>query len=246
MGSSRLQRRLLPGGRVLVALALMSVLGANAVGISMLLGSARDHYQVAAMASVLQVNVTALGDANGDLTRPSANTASKLDRSQALQGDLGDELGAISHSGLDRGDIVPLRAAVLAFVSRSAQLRRAAAKGDLSEATALDRQNDAGFNGLGMEIQRADQELSAAAASSIVFAERGVVTLGALLLGSVAGAVAWDGRRRRLSSLRRADAESRARYEAMVEGGSDLLVLTDRLGNCLYDSPAVRRVLGYG
>lgn len=72
-----------------------------------------------------------------------------------------------------------------------------------------------------------------------------ILVIDGSLIASVAGLVAWEARRRKWVAPWKADADGRGRFEAIVEHGSDLLVLTTIAGKVTYVSPTLTRVLGF-
>jgi diguanylate cyclase (GGDEF)-like protein/PAS domain S-box-containing protein len=71
-----------------------------------------------------------------------------------------------------------------------------------------------------------------------------VFILGACVIGLIVAIVIVDGRRRLRTKRIAADYQRRARYEAIVEQGSDLIALSSADGTMLYLSPSHHRLLG--
>ena len=238
-------RRISPG-RVLVAGAITLALVGGAVGASSLLSYAEDHYRVADAAADVHTGIIQSSDLSGDIAAsvgpPSAalvTEASKV-RDQLLA-----DIGTVRRSGFDGRDLVSLDNEVRAYVGSEDRLLQLSMQGRTQDAKSLDTQNDVTAAGLAALTSAEVAELRGLADRAAQLANDGILLLAALVVLTVVGALLWDGRGRRRFVEARAKAEGQVRFEAMVEQGSDLLVLTDTAGMQTYASPALEHLLGY-
>ena len=220
----------------MVASAVALVLAGGALGMSVMMGYANHHYVVANAAADLRTNLSELADLNGDFAR-AVTAPGAATRSKVLQDQLLGNLAVIDSSGYNGDDMEGLKDEVSVFLARSTEIRRAASQGNLQAATALDAQDDATFGTMSADATVGMTELPQSASKAIRDVRLGVLALATLVVVTVAGALLWDARRRRSVAEQRVEAESRTRFEAMVEGGSDLLALTDAAGNRIYVEP---------
>ena len=110
--------------------------------------------------------------------------------------------------------------------------------GDLTEARAVDQQRvDPQYAQLSGLLQQQSAGLNAAARTATTVTRAGVLLLVPLSL-TLAGLLGL-----RLSRTAQVS-RSRARFEAMVAGASDIILVTDADGTVLYASPSVTTVLG--
>jgi diguanylate cyclase (GGDEF)-like protein/PAS domain S-box-containing protein len=239
-------RRISPG-RILVAGAITLALVGGAVGASSLLSYAEDHYRVANAAADVHTEIIQSSDLSGDIAAsvgpPSAalvTDATKV-RDQLLA-----DIETLRRSGFDARDVVSLDNEVHAYVASEDHLVQLSMQGRTQDAKSLDTQNDVTATDLAARTSEEVGELRDLADRGAQLASDGILLLAALVVLAVVGALLWDGRGRRRVAEARAKAEGQVRFEAMVEQGSDLLVLTDSAGMQTYASPALEHLLGYG
>ena len=119
---------------------------------------------------------------------------------------------------------------------------RLLATGRPEEAAAFDEAEvDPAFEAALEALTEQSRDLSGEAARARALSDAGVVSTVVLCLGLTA---AVQGRRRRSEVRSEAERRSEARYRALVDQSTDLVLVTDRLGRTSYLSPAAERLLG--
>ncbi|MFP5371353.1 MAG: diguanylate cyclase domain-containing protein, partial [Actinomycetes bacterium] len=114
--------------------------------------------------------------------------------------------------------------------------------GDLEEAEEFDEaQVDPAFEAALESLEEHAGEVSEAAARARVLSDVGVVAIVALSLALTA----WvQNRRKRAEVRRRAERRSEARYRALIDQSSDLVLVCERAGRVTYLSPSAERLFG--
>jgi diguanylate cyclase (GGDEF)-like protein/PAS domain S-box-containing protein len=237
--------RFLPGKATLAVLMVVGLaVGAGSVGVSRLLAVARDHYDLADTAADLKFDLSELSALSDEYTLSpgSSDLGQQLADSEAR---VAADVSTVERSGIEPSDMVATVAQVRSYVALVEQRRQSAERGDAESAPAQGAAIDAAFNGLAVGVDTELDESRGSAARSIHEVELLGFGLGGLVLAAVGGAVWWDGRRRRGIARDRAERSNRARFEAMVEHGSDLLAVTYDSGADTYVSPSIEHLLGY-
>ena len=156
--------------------------------------------------------------------------------------DIQTNLRLLNRLGLEEEDVAPLTAEVTAYLTTLPHTVLAGPTGALG--TVDTQELLPSPEAATLRVESVVRQLQQRAASADV--PRRVIVMVtlpilALLIGTM---VRWDSRRRRHAALARAAGASHARYEAMVEEGSDLVVLVDRRGLVTYVSSSLPHVLG--
>jgi diguanylate cyclase (GGDEF)-like protein/PAS domain S-box-containing protein len=160
----------------------------------------------------------------------------------ASVGRIGTLLSTAVHRGLSAPRADSIRVHVTRYhaaVGRELALLEA---GEASEAVEFDEtQVDPAFAEAVEELTRHSHWLGRRAATAKNLSDAGLVLTVVLSLG----VTAWIQRRRKMAVVHRhAERKSEARYRALVDRSSDLVLVTDREGRLSYLSPAAERRLG--
>jgi diguanylate cyclase (GGDEF)-like protein/PAS domain S-box-containing protein len=232
-------------GKATVAAALSVVLlvGGGALGGWSLLSGARDRYHAANTAADLKFDLAQLSSMSDDFA--SSATSDLALQIDALQRRVNGEATSLSRNQVESADLAALAVEVRGYVASVEQQRLFSQQGQPQRANALAASNDVAFNQLALKSDAELAEIRGLADRYLHDAELLGTGLGLLVLVAVSGAVWWDGRRRRWAERDGAERRNRARFEAMVEHGSDLLLVTFRSGADTYVCPALEHLLGY-
>jgi diguanylate cyclase (GGDEF)-like protein/PAS domain S-box-containing protein len=115
------------------------------------------------------------------------------------------------------------------------------ADGEAEEAEEVDEAEvDPAFDAAMETLQDEGAEISAAAAQARTLSDAGVLLTVVLSLALTAGV---QNRRKRAEVRREAERRSEARYRALIDQSSDLVMVTDRAGRAGYLSPSAERLL---
>jgi diguanylate cyclase (GGDEF)-like protein/PAS domain S-box-containing protein len=232
-------------GRLVVAGAILTALIVGVAGSSALLDYAENHYRVADAVSDIHTEIFQLAAISSEVSVSVAPSPALLADIASVETRLLADVTTYEHSGFDPADSAQLRTAIGAYVASVDRVRWLGARGRIQEATALVQQNDTTSEDLAARMSVEVPEQRGLADRAAQLAKDGLLALAALVVLVVCGALLWDQRTRRHMAQARADAQSRIRFAAMVEHGSDLLVLTDSNGTQTYASPALEHLLGY-
>ena len=206
---------------------------------------ASGRYAAANAAADLRVDLGELIDISDDLDASDPASMARLDQVPELQRRIEDALVGIAKHGVDPADWRPIAERVQAFVDETANESSYATTGQLDVAAQLGALNDRTAETLQHDVGVEMDELRGVADRAASLAHAGVMGLSVVMLGGVAIGLRWDSRRRERAERAAAEHRNRVRFEAMVEHGTDLVVLTDPQGVQLYVSPALDHVLGF-
>ena len=118
------------------------------------------------------------------------------------------------------------------------------AAGQAEEAEEVDETEvDPAFDAVLESLQEEGHEVSAAAARARTWSDAGVLLTVVLSLALTAGV---QSRRKRAEVRRDAERQSEARYRALIDQSSDLVLVCDRAGRARYLSPSADRLLRAG
>jgi diguanylate cyclase (GGDEF)-like protein/PAS domain S-box-containing protein len=207
--------------------------------------TAVSNYSTSNAAADLRADQGQLANVSDEIAAAGSTTAGQLSEVSELQSRIERELAVIGDSGLDSGHWMAMDQRVRSSLDTASQLRSYALSGQTQAAADLGRANDAESNLLERELGAEMDELRVAADQEATLAQAGLLGVNVLIVAGVVVGLLWDGRRRQRAERYAAELRNRERFEAMVEQGSDLSLLTDRDGSQLYVSPAVDHVLGY-
>lgn len=232
------------GPAMLAAAIVVSVAG-GAVGSSWLLDYAQNRYHVADAGADVHTDLNRLDDLSGDMAASSPPLASDVTEAATVERRIGLNLALMARSGFEPHDLALLAVAIRANVASVERVAELSRRGNMAGAKAQDSGGEAAFENVSARSFLEVGELRAAADQATSDVERGLLGLAALVISLIVGVLLWDGRRRRRLTQQRAESQSRIRFEAMVEQGSDLLLLTDVNGNQTYASSGLEHLLGY-
>jgi diguanylate cyclase (GGDEF)-like protein/PAS domain S-box-containing protein len=232
-------------GLAVLAAAIAVAVAGGAAGSSWLLGYAQGRYHVAAASADVHTDLNRLDDLSGDMAAASPPPAPAVAEATMLEHRIGVNLALMERSGFEPHDLMLLGDQIRANLDSVEHVALLSSQGDLAGAKAQDTGDELAFEDVSTKTFEEVGELRAAADDATRDVKRGLLGLAALVIGLIVGVLLWDGRRRRRFTQQQAESQSRARFEAMVEQGSDLLLLTDVHGNQTYASPGLEHLLGY-
>jgi diguanylate cyclase (GGDEF)-like protein/PAS domain S-box-containing protein len=227
-----------------VAVVIAAAVGGGGFGGSRLLTMAVAHYHAADTAADLKYELSQLGAATDAYALAPTSRSAGTDVATATQM-VKAALGSLESNGIEPSEMDAIAAQVDRFVASVQDERRLALQGTARQSQVLATHNDVAFDLLAGRVDLELHEMRGLADQATHDVEVLGLVLAALVLALVGGAVWWDGRRRRSVERDRAERRNRARFEAMVEHGSDLLVVTSASGTASYVSPALEHLLGY-
>ena len=225
-------------GVVIVALA------GGGVGMLRLLDYSTSYFHEANAALDLEGGVGRLAGANWDLVRTPATPqrlAAAVEARQAIVADL----AMVRRGNHDREDYGLLLVQADAFVAASTNEWNLVAEGFPMAAGVAAEHNDAMVMDTLRSSDKLVAELRRNADRAAGDVRLGVAGLSLLLILTVGGMGWWAARRRRASERIKIEADTTARYEAIVEHGADIVALTDAGGAVSYVSPTMGSLLGY-
>jgi diguanylate cyclase (GGDEF)-like protein/PAS domain S-box-containing protein len=233
-----------PGTLKVVSLVLVVGLAVAAAGTSVLLGHAEHQYHVANTAADLQRDLNSLAMSSRDLAStptPSANVVANAISSERL---VTADWKALTRSGRHTEAVDGLANGARDLVAGVADERALVGKARPNEVAARAATNGTLYAGLQHEADQVVTQSRQLADNDARTMTAGVFGLGLALFAAAVWLLWWDGRRRRREDhicLARATAN---RFEALVEHGSDLVVITDLEGKASYVSSSLSHLLG--
>jgi diguanylate cyclase (GGDEF)-like protein/PAS domain S-box-containing protein len=229
---------------VVVGAVVLLAVGSGAAGVSSLLTTAESHHHEATAAGDLKFDLAQLSALNDEYTLTPTSTDLSAQIADAER-QVGAGLTSLEHSAVKPADMAALAVRVRSYVADVENQRQLTEHGQIQEALAVAATNDVAFSDLAVRVESELNEVRALASQATHQVRLLGLAICGLVMAVVGGAVWWDGRRRRSAEGHRSESRIRARFEAMVEHGSDLLLLTSSSGETLYVSPALEHLLGY-
>ncbi len=167
-------------------------------------------------------------EVRGELAESRERAEMLIQRASASAGD-GDHSGAVVVGLHDR------------YARAVDEELRLLAAGEAEEAEEFDEAEvDPAFEAALDELREHSGHVSAAASRARTLSDAGVLLTVVLSLALTAGV---QSRRRRAEVRREAERRSEARYRALIDQSSDLVLVTDRAGVAGYLSPSAERLL---
>jgi diguanylate cyclase (GGDEF)-like protein/PAS domain S-box-containing protein len=225
--------------------------------VTLLTANSSTHARAALAAADLHGDLAELANNNFDLANPALLSPAAVRAKAVTRAEVASELAALRANQFRPSKMVALTRAVNAGLAAYDSMVRLSTEvppgspSDLSTSTFLELTTIAQSNDALIDIataaaqvavtqERADAE-QASRLSGIAMA-----SLAAVVVGCAVAVTLWDARRRREIANERTEQRSRMRFEAIVEHGFDLTLLTDPVGGGFeYVSPSAGRLLGY-
>lgn len=247
MGPRTHRRAARLAGQAMAAI-LVTAFFAGGFAIHRLLQFSLDHYRAAAAAAALHGNVGELVGINFEVATAGSVNYALIKTEAQINREMTARIATLQASRFNTAAVQNLANETIAAFdgldTGNGLLAQGAVTGsDQLEAATL--ANDATLDALMTAAEGVAGLLQRDADRAGLLAERGVMGAGLGMLAAVATLLTWMGRRRRRAAAGHAERKGLARFEAMVEQGSELSMVTDTMGRRTYVSPAVEHVLGF-